>query len=73
MTLSCTCSSRLISEAVLEHDDVLADSMRLPEAGINLSMLNSEPFSVEKWIRERMILSSLLMCLDHSVPQIARQ
>ena len=57
MTLSCTCSSRLISEAVLEHDDVLADSMRLPEAGINLSMLKSEPFSVEKWIGERMILS----------------
>ena len=34
--LSCTCSSFLISEAVLEHADVLADRIRLPEARINL-------------------------------------
>ena len=38
VTLSCTCSSLLISEAVLEHADVFADRMRLPEAGINLSI-----------------------------------
>ena len=40
MTLSCTCSSLLISEAVLEHADVFADRMRLPEAGINLFKFN---------------------------------
>lgn len=40
MTLSCTCSSLLISEAVLEHADVFADRMRLPEAGINLLKFN---------------------------------
>lgn len=34
--LSCTCSSFLISEAVLEHADVFADRIRLPEARINL-------------------------------------
>lgn len=38
VTLSWTCSSLLISEAVLEHADVFADRMRLPEAGINLSV-----------------------------------
>ena len=40
MTLSCTCSSLLISEAVLEHADVFADRMRFPEAGINLVKFN---------------------------------
>lgn len=32
----CTCSSFFISEAVLEHAEVFADKMRLPESGINL-------------------------------------
>lgn len=44
VTLSCTCSSLRISEAVLEHADVFADRIRLPEAGINLLKFNKHRF-----------------------------
>lgn len=37
MTLSCTCSTFRISDAVPEHAEVFADRMRLPDAGIDLN------------------------------------
>ena len=36
VTFNCTCSTFRISEAVLEHAEVFADRMRLPDAGIYL-------------------------------------